>query len=134
MEVPMSDLSVSNTTAQHNPPVEPIQRPQLGQWFTFHTQARKVKKSGTVTWTRLTLSPQRGMYVGWRTVHDCAYSFEYEYDEGSTYAVGYVFDHKRSHEVWLFVTGDRLNPVHVFPQDVLLDSTDEAAARGAGGE
>lgn len=94
-----------------------VNRPELGEWCDIAATAHKNKQPWSrgyrkIEWVaRPRRQPIRGMYIGWRTVFDG--EAEYISDEEGT-----AFKQSQPHEVWLFVTSARTNPVHAFAADV----------------
>jgi hypothetical protein len=96
-------------------------RPQLGQWMTINQMAYKSRWKGTTKWQRQNWrrNPLTGMFIGWRTVFDGRTEHEVEYQEyGPNIELAPYFVPTEHHEVWLFVTSERRNPIYAFPEDV----------------
>ena len=97
-------------------------RPQLGQWVTIQQTAYKSHWKNKTTWhcTTWRQKPLTGMFIGWRTVFDGTTEEEVDYEEigGTIVGVDRYFSPTAHHEVWLFVTNERRNPIYAFPEDV----------------
>lgn len=91
-------------------------RPALGEKRTIKMRAERQKRriggwwDREITWSSVEIKPVEGIYIGWRTVFDGG--TEYLGDEE-----GIAFHQDAPHEVWLFVTNPRHNPIRVFPDD-----------------
>lgn len=103
-------------------------RPQLGEWIDATAYVKKIsvndltvmeglvgdriRRSPYTSWGRIE-EPVRGMYIGYRTVHEGRMLWNSL--EGKI-----KFVPSRNIKVWLIVRNDRTNPIHVLPEDVLM--------------
>lgn len=90
-------------------------RPKLGQWGTV--KAVLVRKQRVVSndvtrkyWERVEIEPQRGLYIGHRTLHDGTRTWENE-------EVGYSFSPDGTHKIALVVFAPQLTPRRVLLED-----------------
>lgn len=96
-------------------------RPQMGEWCILHGVAlkrhdRQATRSETfdVTWEHGVLTATPAMYIGYRHVYSGVRFMDGDADLDGAPA----FRKTDTHEVWIFVTSARTNPIRVFPDQV----------------
>jgi hypothetical protein len=99
-------------------------RPRLGEWKMIERDALKLRIGWKTFWDDLERDePRRGMYIGWRTVHEGRFGVDHGIDMESW---DWIYEHEKSKEVWLFIVHERMNPFYAFPEHV-RDLTPEEA-------
>jgi hypothetical protein len=95
-----------------------ITRPTMGEQRTLTSQVVKKKEyigggKRNLEWVEKSIEPVSGIFIGYRRVSNGVVVHE-GYEEGN------VFYPRKgdSHEVWLFVTSPRKNPIWCFPESL----------------